>query len=708
MEESLMMLEMQLKEDNDFIQELNFKTSVSDKSERGGEIQDEVPQHEVVLVFPEGESDSVRIINSDIESLQPGEFLSGNLVDFYIKYLLKRLSSTSQSRFHSFKSSFYSELVKTHGATKSEQCEASFEKDLMELTGEINIFEKAYVFIPVNQSSHWSLIIICYLDSLTNSPARSYLRNAWRARYQDLNENLFQMRYRKVKVPQQANNYECGIYLLEFVELFLYEWADPHFIPNHTNLFTTLWNAEEVSAKRETLKLLIQELRLVSIRKSREHQTMLLRNFLLHPPNLDYNSNGHMEEPHAGAGDDEHVDHGTEGEVAPVSQQHTGTKPASDKNGDMVLSDSQQQPGQVPFPALQRLETRQKKRSRNSSKEETSILLDCKKEGGRFCKGNQGITDWNEISKEIEKQLRTNPDPPSGDQCRLRYDTLLKAYKKSYDYCMKNDKQFSELPLGGLKLATYLSEDWYNAIDELCRRLPHGSSKRRKFSLQSSDDNSSVQHHSFSLSASRYMSATSCSTVAFSRHSRLRPCSDSSSVETDSDSSSVGSDSDSNLVENDQASTTPRNSLTFVLFLEGTTLPAPYRLATVQEVQANQKALFQAMPRWQIANLADGSVTGKLYGGHTKAERRNDVHHQLATSYPIICKGTEPIQEDYELIARDISYPGFLPYSTVESIKREAAIRAVITKKGSPLKFPKPKLLVEMLKKLVLGKSRHT
>ena len=36
--ESLMMLEMQLKEDNDFIQEFNFKTSVSDNSERGGKL----------------------------------------------------------------------------------------------------------------------------------------------------------------------------------------------------------------------------------------------------------------------------------------------------------------------------------------------------------------------------------------------------------------------------------------------------------------------------------------------------------------------------------------------------------------------------------------------------------------------------------------------------------------------------------------------
>lgn len=59
------------------------------------------------------------------------------------------------------------------------------------------------------------------------------------------------------------------------------------------------------------------------------------------------------------------------------------------------------------------------------------------------------------------------------------------------------------------------------------------------------------------------------------------------------------------------------NSLSFLLILEGARLPSRYRLATVQEVKANQKAVFQAMPGWEIANLADGSVNGKFYGGRT-------------------------------------------------------------------------------------------
>lgn len=58
-------------------------------------------------------------------------------------------------------------------------------------------------------------------------------------------------------------------------------------------------------------------------------------------------------------------------------------------------------------------------------------------------------------------------------------------------------------------------------------------------------------------------------------------------------------------------------------------LPSKCRLATVQEVTDNQDALFKAMPRWEIANLADGSVSGRSYNGHVSSQIRNNVGHKL-------------------------------------------------------------------------------
>lgn len=128
---------------------------------------------------------------------------------------------------------------------------------------------------------------------------------------------------------------------------------------------------------------------------------------------------------------------------------------------------------------------RKRKRNWVWSKDETTVLLECRRTGGRFCrKRKQNVrTDWIAISKEIETKLGT---APSGNQCRLRYAVLLKAYKAAKSYCMSTNQKFCEkLFPGELKLATQLSEPWYSTIDEICRnahqqieRFP----KRVKFS----------------------------------------------------------------------------------------------------------------------------------------------------------------------------------------------------------------------------------
>ncbi len=46
--------------------------------------------------------------------------------------------------------------------------------------------------------------------------------------------------------------------------------------------------------------------------------------------------------------------------------------------------------------------------------------------------------------------------------------------------------------------------------------------------------------------------------------------------------------------------------------------PVYYRLSTSQEAKSNETALYEAMPGWEIAYLADGSVGGALYGTFTK------------------------------------------------------------------------------------------
>lgn len=109
-----------------------------------------------------------------------------------------------------------------------------------------------------------------------------------------------------------------------------------------------------------------------------------------------------------------------------------------------------------------------------------------REKGSRFCKpGKPSATNWDAVSAEMNK-LSTTTSAKTGDQCRLRWDTLVKSYQKISLHCKKCNKEFSELTedeRGELRLATTVSEDrWYKVIDQFCRPKP------RKARAQKRDD----------------------------------------------------------------------------------------------------------------------------------------------------------------------------------------------------------------------------
>lgn len=152
-----------------------------------------------------------------------------------------------------------------------------------------------------------------------------------------------------------------------------------------------------------------------------------------------------------------------------------------------ISSDGDHQSDKVPCLVLSEPSKGNNERGRrNWTEEETRILLRCKVEGGRFLKRNETATCWNSISQEIKKKAGIMP---SEDQCRLRYDTLLKAYKACRNYCMKTGKTFTEVTGEErleLKLATTLTEEWYRTIDEIRSRPKSQETKSRKRSKLSS------------------------------------------------------------------------------------------------------------------------------------------------------------------------------------------------------------------------------
>ncbi|CAA3006964.1 ubiquitin-like-specific protease 1D isoform X2 [Olea europaea subsp. europaea] len=107
--------------------------------------------------------ESVEFYCSDLECLAPQSYLSSDIMNYYIRYLQKPASSTDTERhkYHFFNTYFYEKLKQD--VLRKNKLETSFVKFRRWWKG-INIFEKAYIFLPIHEDLHWSLVIICIPD----------------------------------------------------------------------------------------------------------------------------------------------------------------------------------------------------------------------------------------------------------------------------------------------------------------------------------------------------------------------------------------------------------------------------------------------------------------------------------------------------------------------------------------------------------------
>lgn len=87
----------------------------------------------------------ISINTEDYRCLNEGRFLNDVIIDFYLKYvMLEGLSETNKKRTHIFSSHFYTRLAKS---TVPEDRFAGVQR----WTKDINIFEKDFIIIPVNE-----------------------------------------------------------------------------------------------------------------------------------------------------------------------------------------------------------------------------------------------------------------------------------------------------------------------------------------------------------------------------------------------------------------------------------------------------------------------------------------------------------------------------------------------------------------------------
>lgn len=100
----------------------------------------------------------------DIVRLDEGEFLNDNLISFYLKYLHNKLENENKAvadKMYFFNSFFYDKLKNTN--TKGRGIHYDGVKSW---TSKIDLLSYDYIIVPVNESTHWWVAIICNAKKL--------------------------------------------------------------------------------------------------------------------------------------------------------------------------------------------------------------------------------------------------------------------------------------------------------------------------------------------------------------------------------------------------------------------------------------------------------------------------------------------------------------------------------------------------------------
>ncbi|KAL5558497.1 hypothetical protein UlMin_034708 [Ulmus minor] len=215
------------------------------------------------VIYPKGDIDAVSISRRDVDLLLPETFINDTIIDFYIKYLQNQIQSEEKDRYHFFNSFFFRKLADLDKDPNSAfDGKAAFQR-VRKWTRKVDLFSKDFIFIPINFSLHWSLIVICHpgevaafkdedvhkslkvpcilhMDSIKGTHSclknllQSYLWEEWKERQKETSEEVssrfHNMRFVSLELPQQENSFDCGLFLLHYLELFLAE-APPNFNP---------------------------------------------------------------------------------------------------------------------------------------------------------------------------------------------------------------------------------------------------------------------------------------------------------------------------------------------------------------------------------------------------------------------------------------------------------------------------------------------
>ncbi|CAH1733417.1 unnamed protein product [Aphis gossypii] len=137
-----------------------FKMYINLCSDEESEKEIEIKEDEKIIL----EEGQIKI--NDYKMLNSYKFINDILIDFYLNdWYTKKLSEEDRERTYVFSTHFYTTLTKSFNASDYPAHYTASQirhGKVRRWTKNVDIFQKDFVFIPVNENKHWFLAVICF------------------------------------------------------------------------------------------------------------------------------------------------------------------------------------------------------------------------------------------------------------------------------------------------------------------------------------------------------------------------------------------------------------------------------------------------------------------------------------------------------------------------------------------------------------------
>ena len=120
------------------------------------------------LVYPAVGKKKTTVEFKDLERLDDGQFLNDNLIGFYLHYLehnFKIEQPDVAKKVYWFNTYFFASLTQSVKGRRGINYDA-----VRKWTRDIDIFTYDYAVVPINESAHWYVAVVCNLRALNRKP----------------------------------------------------------------------------------------------------------------------------------------------------------------------------------------------------------------------------------------------------------------------------------------------------------------------------------------------------------------------------------------------------------------------------------------------------------------------------------------------------------------------------------------------------------